>query len=93
LAKAATKKELKFIFNRGYLTMKKFTLADLMTAAQAQKIIEYLDETNKYIDNLETRVYELEKKIENFENAKLDRIRAEIEAQQFIYDQYYRKEI
>lgn len=64
-------------------------MADLMTAEQAQKIIDYLNETNQYIDHLETRVYELEKKIENFENAKLDRIRAEIETQKFIYDNFY----
>lgn len=71
--------------------MKKFTLADLMSAAQAQKIIDYLDETNQYIDQLETRVYELEKKIENYENAKLDRIRSEIENQKFMYDHFYGK--
>lgn len=69
--------------------MKNFTIADLMTAEQAQKIIEYLNETNQYIDHLETRVYELEKKIENYENAKLDRIRSEIETQKFIYDNFY----
>lgn len=72
--------------------MKKFTLSDLMSAAQAQKIIDYLDETNQYIDHLETRVYELEKKIENYENAKLDRIRSEIETQKFMYDHFYGKE-
>lgn len=48
--------------------MKQFKLSDLMTAAQAQKIIDYLDETNEYIDQLETRVYELEKVVENLKN-------------------------
>ena len=72
--------------------MKQFKLSDLMSAEQAQKIIEYLDETNQYIDQLETRVYNLEKIIENYENAKLDRIRAEIETQKFMYDHIYRQE-
>lgn len=50
--------------------MKQFKLSDLMTAAQAQKIINYIDETNDYIDKLETRVYELEKVVENLKNER-----------------------
>lgn len=50
--------------------MKQFKLSDLMTAAQAEKIINYLNETNDYIDQLETRVYELEKIVENLRNER-----------------------
>lgn len=72
--------------------MKKFTLQDLMSAAQAQKIIDYLDETNDYIDKLETRVYELEKIVENLKHAQSDLTWRDVYNQAEIY-KIYGKEV
>lgn len=71
--------------------MKKFTLKDLMTAAQAQKIIDYLDETNEYIDKLETRVYELEKIVENLKHSQSELTWRDIYNQTEIYKIYKEK--
>ena len=71
--------------------MKKFTLQDLMSAAQAQKIIDYLDETNEYIDKLETRVYELEKIVENLKHAQSDLTWRDVYNQTKIYEIYKEK--
>lgn len=68
--------------------MKKFELKDLMTAQQAQKIIDYLDETNDYIDKLETRVYELEKIVENLKHSQSDLVWKDIYNQTKIYEIY-----
>lgn len=71
--------------------MKKFTLQDLMSAAQAQKIIDYIDETNQYVDQLETRVYELEKIVENLKHAQSDLTWRDVYAQTEIYKIYKEK--
>lgn len=71
--------------------MKKFELKDLMTAAQAQKIIDYLDETNEYIDKLETRVYELEKIVENLKHSQSDLTWRDVYNQTKIYEIYKEK--
>lgn len=68
--------------------MKKFTLQDLMSAEQAQKIIDYLDETNQYIDSLETRVFELEKVVSNLKNSQSDLAWKDIYTQTEIYKIY-----
>ena len=68
--------------------MKKFTLQDLMSAAQAQKIINYIDETNQYIDNLETRVYELEKIVENLKHSQSELTWRDVYNQTKIYEIY-----
>ena len=68
--------------------MKKFTLQDLMSAAQAQKIIDYIDETNQYIDNLETRVYELEKIVENLKHSQSELTWRDVYNQTKIYEIY-----
>lgn len=68
--------------------MKQFKLSDLMTAAQAQKIIDYLDETNDYIDKLETRVYELEKIVENLKHSQSELTWKDIYTQTEIYKIY-----
>ena len=68
--------------------MKKFTLQDLMSAAQAQKIINYIDETNQYIDNLETRVYELEKIVENLKQSQSELTWRDVYNQTEIYKIY-----
>lgn len=47
-----------------------------------QKIFEY-------IEKLEARITDLEKKVENFENEKKTAILAEIEHQQFMYNMFY----
>lgn len=48
-----------------------------------QKIFEY-------IEKLESRITDLEKKAENYENEKKTIILAEIEHQKFMYDMFYR---
>lgn len=68
--------------------MKQFKLSDLMTAAQAQKIIDYLDETNDYIDQLETRVYELEKIVENLKHSQSELTWRDVYNQTEIYKIY-----
>lgn len=68
--------------------MKQFKLSDLMTAAQAQKIIDYIDETNQYIDNLETRVYELEKIVENLKHSQSELTWRDVYNQTKIYEIY-----
>lgn len=68
--------------------MKKFELKDLMTAAQAQKIIDYLNETNEYIDKLETRVYELEKIVENLKHSQSELTWRDIYNQTKVYEIY-----
>ena len=71
--------------------MKQFKLSDLLTAAQAQKIIDYLDETNDYIDKLETRVYELEKIVENLKHTQSDLTWKDVYTQTEIYKIYKEK--
>lgn len=43
-----------------------------------------------HIQNLEARVKDLEKKVENFENEKKTAILAEIDHQKFMYDMFYK---
>lgn len=62
-----------------------FKLSDLMTAKQALEILELLNSINE-------RLTDVEKKLENMENAKADSIRAEIEYQQWLYENIYGKE-
>lgn len=76
------------IETKGDFKMKKFELKDLMTAAQAQKIIDYIDETNEYIDKLETRVYELEKIVENLKHSQSDLAWRDVYNQTKIYEIY-----
>jgi uncharacterized protein YaaN involved in tellurite resistance len=59
-----------------------------MTAAQAQKIIDYLNETNEYIDKLETRVYELEKIVENLKHSQSELTWRDVYNQTKIYEIY-----
>lgn len=68
--------------------MKQFKLQDLMTAAQAQKILDYLDETNDYIDQLETRVYELEKIVENLKHSQSELTWRDVYNQTKVYEIY-----
>lgn len=68
--------------------MKQFKLQDLMTAAQAQKIIDYIDETNQYVDQLETRVYELEKIVENLKHSQSELTWRDVYNQTKIYEIY-----
>lgn len=62
-----------------------FKLSDLMTAKQAQEIIDLLNSMNE-------RLTDVEKKMENMENARKDQCAAEIRYQLDLWNNYYKED-
>ena len=62
-----------------------FKLSDLMTAKQAQEIIDLLN-------SIDERLTDVEKKLENMENARKDACAAEIRYQLDLWNMYYKEE-